>query len=488
MMDHALLESLDISISLKHRILSRVLCCNNNKSDEGSASLASKAKRSFILYLPTVLLRKRHNPAFALACFLANQSNVPVIVLCTVLDDHHLSKGPLSPTVMTARRLAFTLEALQSCCQEFEKHGAGVAIRVHGPGARTPHHLSLVHHAVAVVSDEPFVDPYRNFLRRVVKACQAAQVPCFTVDGSTTVPPNAKLQPSKKQEIEGDIVFDGAPAKAWIWEQATKPFRESQVYSAIRDGAFDAPTLRCKLDPSFFLQCEDITSDPCGDDCAPSFVKAVKTAMPSKWSDPNTRSPGLRPWTVEELASIPDCKEWAMSSWPGADTTVPPCQQTHGSSKSAKRRWKSFLEFGLKDYAKRRNSIVEPLAVSRISCYLNLGILSIFDVIYDVWEAKSSRPSFSKSCQKFLDEVVKFREGSYVHAFSNPEYHSVMVLPAWSRYHLESLYKPSSSGNISRGYTFQQLESAKTSDKAWNAMQQYLVDTGELHNNARMTW
>eukprot|EP00539_Tryblionella_compressa_P003232 CAMPEP_0178735382 /NCGR_PEP_ID=MMETSP0744-20121128/1856_1 /TAXON_ID=913974 /ORGANISM="Nitzschia punctata, Strain CCMP561" /LENGTH=110 /DNA_ID=CAMNT_0020387743 /DNA_START=604 /DNA_END=933 /DNA_ORIENTATION=+ len=108
---------------------------------------------------------------------------------------------------MTARRLAFTLEALQSCCKQFEDHGAGVGVRIHGPGARTPHHLSLSHQALLVVSDEPFVDPYRNYLRRVVNACQAAKVPCFTVDGSTTVPPKSKLQVCKA--LGGDLSFRG---------------------------------------------------------------------------------------------------------------------------------------------------------------------------------------------------------------------------------------------------------------------------------------
>ena len=48
------------------------------------------------------------------------------------------------------------------------------------------------------------------------------------------------------------------------------------------------------------------------------------------------------------------------------------------------------------------------------AAYLNLGILSIFDVVQDVWQA---RPCAAAGCRKFLDEVIKFREGSYVHAF-----------------------------------------------------------------------
>ncbi|KAG7339251.1 DNA photolyase FAD-binding [Nitzschia inconspicua] len=489
MSDHDSLNALDLSVSLKHRILCRVPLSKNINGDGRTAAPLQRKRKPFILYLPTVLLRKRHNPAFALACHLANYHNVPVVVLCTVLDDHHLSKQPLSPTVMTARRLAFTIEALQSCCKEFEEHGAGVAIRVHGPGARTPHHLSLCHQALAVVSDEPFVDPHRNFLRRVVNTCQVANVPCYTVDGSTTVPPKSKLERNKVQTVQGDIAFSGAPSKAWRWQQATDPLRKAQVFSIVRDGALDSPELQQKLPPRFFLL-EDYTPSnvTVDDDNNSTFIRDVLEAIPSKWRDKDTLAPGLRPWTVEELLFISDCKEWAMTSWSGADTTVPPCVQTHGSSESAKRRWKSFLDCGLKDYAKRRNTVVTPHAVSRISCYLNLGVLSIFDVIYDVWQAKATKPGYSSGCQKFLDEVVKFREGSYVHTFAHPEYHAVEVLPSWARRHLESLYVPTVDGSSLRGYTYNQLESASTGEETWDAMQGYLVDTGELHNNARMTW
>ena len=34
----------------------------------------------------------------------------------------------------------------------------------------------------------------------------------------------------------------------------------------------------------------------------------------------------------------------------------------------------------------------------------------------------------------------------------------------------------------------QVLRSGDTGDKVWDAMQRYLVQTGELHNNARMGW
>lgn len=203
-----LIESLDLPGPLKHRVLCRVpSSAESTTTTTIAATPSSSKKKTFVLYFPTVVLRKRHNPGFSLACRLANHYDVPVIVLCTVLDDHHLSTTPMSPVVMTARRLAFTIEALQSCCKQWEDHGAGVAVRVHSPNTRTPHHLTLSHQATAVVSDEPFVDPYRNYLQRIVKTCQSAKVPCYTVDGSTTVPPKSVLRIN--QTMDGDISFIG---------------------------------------------------------------------------------------------------------------------------------------------------------------------------------------------------------------------------------------------------------------------------------------
>ena len=474
------LKSLSLPEALHQRIFCRVQPpADNNKIDDTDVDdNRITNQQSFVLYLPTVVLRRRHNPAFAFECRLANHYRVPVIVLCTVLDDHHLSRKPSNPISMTARRLAFTLEALQDCVQEWENHGAGVAIRVHGPQSRTPHHLTLIHKSLAVVSDESFVDPYRTYLRKVTIACQSAKVPCFSVDGSTTVAPKSKLHLSSSQFIPGDFLFQGAPSKAWIWEKKTIPYRKTQINRIVQYGHLDAPDLDVKLPSDFFLR-ESHNTD-----------ETIET-LSSQWNKPNLSSPGQRPWTVSELLNIKDLKDWVMTSWPGADTSIPPCRQTHGSTTSAQERWEYFRDNQLKDYAKRRNQIVDPHAVSRISCYLNLGILSIFDVVDDVWQVMATRKGYSKGGQKFLDEVIKWREIGYAHTFASPTYHSVDAIPTWAQNYLERQHQQQqqiAGSKNNKGYTYNELESATTNDETWNAMQRYLVETGELHNNARMTW
>lgn len=151
-----LISQLDISEALKSRINQTHACphpfgelspeCSKvpppaNPSPNSSNRLSY---RDFILYLPTNNLRKDHNPAFALACHIANLFNLPLIVLAVVLDDQHhvlprsAQSSPTSfkPIVMTSRRLAFTLEALSDSSLQWHDHGAGVAIRVHGPKSR----------------------------------------------------------------------------------------------------------------------------------------------------------------------------------------------------------------------------------------------------------------------------------------------------------------------------------------------------------------
>ena len=50
---------------------------------------APRCDHEHVLYLPTVCLRGKHNPAFALACTLANHLGLPLVVLALVLDDTH---------------------------------------------------------------------------------------------------------------------------------------------------------------------------------------------------------------------------------------------------------------------------------------------------------------------------------------------------------------------------------------------------------------
>ncbi|KAI2489487.1 FAD binding domain of DNA photolyase [Fragilaria crotonensis] len=198
--------------------------------------------------------------------------------------------------------------------------------------------------------------------------------------------------------------------------------------------------------------------------------------LPSSWANPETPSPGKRPWTAKELSAISDLKSWVLDK-PGIDASVPPCSQTHGSTSSGQQRWNRFRQAHLSNYAKLRNNISKPHAVSRMSCYLNYGCVSIFQIVFDLWQSRSG------GATKFADEIIKWREIGYAHSFAYPHhYNQSMAVPQWARTYLSKFY------GLESAYSIEQLESCATNDDTWNAMQNYLNTTGELHNNARMTW
>ena len=87
------------------------------------------------------------------------------------------------------------------------------------------------------------------------------------------------------------------------------------------------------------------------------------------------------------------------------DYDVPKIVGTKGDSESGYRRWQQFLKHGLKRYDKRRNNVLfhYSYGVSRMSCYLNLGIVSPFKIVRTILESKIKN-------EKFLSEFLCWRE------------------------------------------------------------------------------
>ena len=128
-----------------------------------------------------------------------------------------------------------------------------------------------------------------------------------------------------------------------------------------------------------------------------------------------------------------------------------------------------------------------------MSCYLNSGIVSIFQLVYEVKMAQAAKVA---GAGKYEQEIVKWREMSYAHAFGRPkDYKHVGSLPNWVLQYMDRVGVFREHGNNVGGgeeedvfQDVKRLERGETGNAKWDAMQQYLVNTGELHNNARMTW
>jgi len=159
------------------------------------------------------------------------------------------------------------------------------------------------------------------------------------------------------------------------------------------------------------------------------------------------------------------------------DHSVGPVVDTVGGTAAGMERWQAFRERGLRHYAARRNS---PLidGVSRMSAYLHYGMVSPFRI------ARECAALRHDGAEKFLDELLIWRELAWCFCRFRRDHHSWDALPAWARQTLLAHAGDRRPVIYSRG----RLAAGETHDPLWNAAQKSLRIHGELHNNVRMTW
>jgi photolyase PhrII len=159
------------------------------------------------------------------------------------------------------------------------------------------------------------------------------------------------------------------------------------------------------------------------------------------------------------------------------DHTVGPVPHTPGGETAGHERWSRFRDQGLDRYASRRN---DPLrdGVSRMSAYLHYGQVSPFRL------AREAAARGGKGAEKFLDELLVWRELAYTYCFYHEDHESIDTLPGWAR---ETLAAHETDPRPAL-FSHETLSRAKTGDLLWDAAQQSLLIHGELHNNVRMTW
>ena len=88
---------------------------------------------------------------------------------------------------------------------------------------------------------------------------------------------------------------------------------------------------------------------------------------------------------------------------------------TRGGSRAGYQRWRDFKKSGLKGYARRRNN---PLAdgASRMSAYLHYGMVSPFRL------AREAYADGSAGAEKYLDELMIWRELAYAYCYHHPNH------------------------------------------------------------------
>lgn len=159
------------------------------------------------------------------------------------------------------------------------------------------------------------------------------------------------------------------------------------------------------------------------------------------------------------------------------DHAIGPVHHTPGGSSAAGERWQRFLTERIDHYASDRN---DPLlaGTSRMSGYLHFGHISPFRM------AREANARRTKGAEKFLNELLTWRELAWNFCRFNTELDSIQTLPTWARETLKAHERDRREFLPS----WEQLARAQTGDPLWDAAQRQLLTHGELHNNVRMAW
>lgn len=165
---------------------------------------------------------------------------------------------------------------------------------------------------------------------------------------------------------------------------------------------------------------------------------------------------------------IADCK---------IDHAVGPVPHTRGGSTAGYARWDQFKESGLRGYAKRRNNALID-GVSRMSAYLHFGMVSPFRI------AREAMQFGGKGAEKYLDELLIWRELAWAFCFYQRDHESLSAIPNWA---VETLADHEGDERPAL-FDWETLARGMTGDAIWDAAQKSLLMHGELHNNVRMTW
>jgi len=165
------------------------------------------------------------------------------------------------------------------------------------------------------------------------------------------------------------------------------------------------------------------------------------------------------------------------------DRSVGPVEALHGGTKAALKRLHEFTETQLAGYDEKRNH-PETRGTSQMSPYLHYGHISPLTIALAVQDVEARGKAGKEVCDKYLDELIGWRELSVLFCKYNPNYDNWECAEPWARKTLLA----HAGDPRPWTYTLRQLEQAETHDQLWNAAQREMVRGGWMHNYMRMYW
>jgi len=187
--------------------------------------------------------------------------------------------------------------------------------------------------------------------------------------------------------------------------------------------------------------------------------------------------PRVSPWEAPlpfEPLDLRRCDLAVLLASMRIDHGIAPVPGLHGGAHVARARWNAWRDTHLATYATRRTDAADPDGVSVLSPWLHFGMSA-------PWVVAAEAQALG--AEKYLDELLTWRELAWCFCAHRPDHASVSALPEWARATLEASRHRRRSrpflGAIVRG---------ETGDEVFDLAQRSLLRRGVLHNNARMTW
>ncbi len=189
------------------------------------------------------------------------------------------------------------------------------------------------------------------------------------------------------------------------------------------------------------------------------------------------------PWHKPKSLVASSLNDDITAGFKDLDRTVQPVDTFTGGTHAALKHLKDFVHHGLKDYVDKRNH-PEVKGTSRLSPYLHSGNIGPITIALAVETALAKGHIPQAARDRFLDQVIAWRELSVLFVKYNDNYDTWECAEPWAQ---KTLLEHAADRRSCR-YTFEQFERAETHDDLWNAAQHEMTETGWMHNYMRMYW
>jgi deoxyribodipyrimidine photo-lyase len=191
----------------------------------------------------------------------------------------------------------------------------------------------------------------------------------------------------------------------------------------------------------------------------------------------------VRRWNPGKPPASFDLSRDITEGFTKLDRAIQPVSSFTGGTHAALARLDYFVRHLLTSYAEQRNHPAVD-GTSRLSPYLHFGQISPVTIALAVRQAGAEGVCSAETAEKFLDELIGWRELAVLFVRHNPNYDNWECAEPWAR---KTLIEHASAARPAC-YTLAQLERAQTHDELWNAAQREMTATGYMHNYMRMYW